>query len=292
MLFNSGQEKNKIFFSHCQGHSKKPLEIYMFIDPLCPECWALEPIIKKLQIQYGRFFTLRHIISGKIAALNVTKRKKPEKLAEAWEKTGSRSGMSCDGNIWFENPINSPYIASVAIKAAELQGRRAGIRFLRKMQEVLFLEKQNIAQESVLIEIAKEINLDVDLFQTDLHSPSAIKALQCDLKITSEMEVTEIPTLAFFNQRVEDEGLKVTGYYSYDLYEQVLFEMLEDIPRPSENPPLEVFLHYYKFVASKEIAVVYNMTMDEVEKEMKKFILARKAERVPVKHATFWRYIE
>ena len=32
---------------HCHGSDKKPIEIYMFIDPLCPECWALEPIIKK-----------------------------------------------------------------------------------------------------------------------------------------------------------------------------------------------------------------------------------------------------
>lgn len=32
------------------------MEIYMFVDPLSPECWALEPAIKKLKIRYGRFF--------------------------------------------------------------------------------------------------------------------------------------------------------------------------------------------------------------------------------------------
>ena len=38
-----------------------------------------------------------------------------------------------------------PCLSSVSIKAAELQGRKAGIRFLRKLQEMLFLEKQNIS---------------------------------------------------------------------------------------------------------------------------------------------------
>jgi predicted DsbA family dithiol-disulfide isomerase len=50
---------------HCFGSDKKPVEIYLFIDPICPECWALEPILKKLQIEYGRYFSIKHVLSGK-----------------------------------------------------------------------------------------------------------------------------------------------------------------------------------------------------------------------------------
>ena len=52
----------------CHCNDQKPLEIYMFFDPLSAECWALEPILKKLKIEYGNYFTLRHILSGKIAS--------------------------------------------------------------------------------------------------------------------------------------------------------------------------------------------------------------------------------
>jgi predicted DsbA family dithiol-disulfide isomerase len=275
-------------FQHC-GSETKPLEIYLFIDPLCPECWALEPIIKKLHIEYGRYFTLKHVLSGKLATLNITKKYK--NIAQTWERTASRSGMSCDGSLWFENPISTPYSASIAIKAAELQGRRAGIRFLRKLQEVLFLEKQNICDPAVLIECAKSVQLDVDEFTRDLHSDSAAKAFQCDLKITSEMEVHEIPTLVFFNENIEDEGIKISGCYSYDIYVELIQEMLGFQPEPAPLPSLESFLHYFNFVATKEIAVVYNMTPNEVEKEMKKLQLKQKVEKVPVKFGTFWRYI-
>nr|WP_263328321.1 ClpXP adapter SpxH family protein [Neobacillus sp. Marseille-Q6967] len=275
-----------------QSSDKKPIEIYMFIDPLCPECWALEPIIKKLQVEYGRYFSIKHVLSGRIANLNLSTKKKYEVIAELWEKTASRSGMSCDGNLWLENPVASPYIVSIAIKAAELQGRRAGIRFLRKLQEVLFIEKQNISQIEVLKDCAQSVGLDVDEFESDLLSESAAKAFQCDLKITSEMEVYEIPTLVFFNENAEDEGIKITGPYPYEVYVQILEEMLSEQPVKAPPPPLETFLKFFKLVASKEIAVVYNMSISQVEREMKKLLLLKKVEQLPAKYGTFWRHVE
>jgi predicted DsbA family dithiol-disulfide isomerase len=273
------------------SYDKKPLEIYMFIDPLCPECWALEPILKKLHIEYGRYFSLKHVLSGRIANLNVSKRKNYEVMADLWEKTASRSGMSCDGSLWLENPVASPYIASIAIKAAELQGRRAGIRFLRKLQEKLFIDKQNISHFEILQACAENAGLDVEEFISDFHSESAAKAFQCDLKITNEMEVQEIPTLVFFNENAEDEGIKITGPYPYEVYVQILEEMLSEEPIKNQPPPLDAFLKYFKLVASKEIAVVYNMSISQVEREMKKLLLLQKVEQLPAKYGTFWRYV-
>jgi predicted DsbA family dithiol-disulfide isomerase len=285
-------DNHRIFSHHCHGIENKPIELYMFVDPLCPECWALEPVIKKLQIEYGRYFSLKHILSGNLTSLNLGSKKNYESVADLWEKTASRSGMSCDGSLWLENPISSPYLASMAIKAAELQGRRAGIRFFRKVQEVLFLEKQNVSDLDVLKECAISVGLDVDEFLSDIYSDIAAKAFQCDLKITSEMDVNETPALVFFNQHIEDEGIKITGCYPYEIYVQILEEMLQEKPERAEPPSLETFLKYYKLVASKEVAVVYNLSINEVEKEMKKLLLKQKVEQIPAKHGTFWRYKE
>ncbi|MGP4062051.1 ClpXP adapter SpxH family protein [Halobacillus litoralis] len=271
---------------------KRPIEIYVFIDPLCPECWSLEPFLKKLTIEYGRFFTIRPIISGKLASLHQNKMKKPENLKEAWDKTGSRTGMCCDGDVWLENPVSSPLATSLAVKAAELQGKKAGMRFLRKVQEYVFLEKQNISDEAVLIECAEKSRLDVKEFKNDLHSDAARRALQCDLKLAHEMEVDSTPTLVIFNESEEDAGLKITGSYSYEVYVKVLKEMLQKDPKPGIKPALEDFLHHYRFVANKEIAVVYDWTEQEAKREMKKLVLKQKVKEVPVKHGAFWQYIE
>ena len=181
--------------------------------------------------------------------------------------------MSCDGSLWLDNPISSPYLASIAIKAAELQGRKAGIRFLRKLQEMVFLNKQNISTFEVLRVCAENVGLDVNEFISDIHSNSAAKAFQCDLKITSEMEVTEIPTLVFFNENIEDEGIKITGHYPYEVYVQIIRGNVTRETRPINPSSVRSFLKHFDLVASKEIAVVYNKTIQEVEREIKKLTI-------------------
>lgn len=186
-----------------QPKQQKPLEIYTFIDPFCPECWAFEPILKKLQVEYGAYFRIRSIVAGRLQSWNVcreTKRGTARKgeLAVLWDRIANESGMSCDGDFWLENEWSSPYKASLAIKAAELQGPKAGTRFLRKMREHFFLEKQNITEEAVLFRCAETAGLDIDEFRRDLVSSGAEKALQCDLKTLSEMDVDVVPTFVFF----------------------------------------------------------------------------------------------
>ncbi|MBN8233731.1 DsbA family protein [Halobacillus kuroshimensis] len=270
---------------------KRPIEIYVFIDPLCPECWSLEPFLKKLTIEYGRFFTIRPVISGNLTSLQESYGRKAENLKKEWDHTGSRTGMCCDGDVWLENPVASPLATSLAVKAAELQGKKAGMRFLRKIQEYVFLEKKDISNEEVLIECAENSRLDVAEFKRDLHSDAARRALQCDMKLAGEMEVDSTPTIVIFNESEEDAGLKVTGLYSYDVYVKVLKEMLQKDPKPGVKPDLEDFLQHYRFVANKEIAVVYDWTEQEAKHEMKKLVLKQKVREVPVKHGAFWKYI-
>ncbi|MFU0788589.1 ClpXP adapter SpxH family protein [Virgibacillus proomii] len=269
---------------------QKPIEIYVFVDPLCPECWALEPFLKKLSTEYGRFFTIRPIISGHLSTLNKDQFDRPLKIKAIWEKTANRTGMCCDGDLWLENPVSYPWIASLAVKAAELQGKKAGKTFLRKIQESAFLYKQDISCEETLYACAKAANLDVEEFSSDLFSSSAKKAFQCDVKLTQEMEVDYIPTLVFFNQFTEGQGIKISGLYPYDIYVRVLREILEKQPIPSEKPMLEDFLSYYKTVGTKEIAVVYDWSMAKAEREMKKLQLKQKVTRIPVKYGDFWKY--
>ncbi|MRH43394.1 DsbA family protein [Aquibacillus halophilus] len=271
---------------------KKPVEIYVFIDPLCPECWSLEPYLKKLTIEYGRFFTIRPILSGQLTTLNKDKFDKPKQLKEIWEKTASRTGMSCDGDLWIDNPISFPWIASLAIKAAELQGKKAGRRFLRKIQEYLFLSKKDISKEEILFECAVDAKLDLDEFKNDLYSNSAKKALQCDLKLTKEMDVEYIPAMVFFNESEEEEGLKLSGLYPYDIYVKVLKQMLQKELAPANKPPIEDFLSHYDFVGTKEVSVVYEWSLEKTEKEMKKLRLKQTVEKVPVKYGSFWKYIK
>ena len=269
---------------------EKPLEIYVFIDPTCSICFELESIIKRLKLEYEHYFSLKYVFS-----------KNPE---EAYSNSSSpyqnlsslsftnRMGISCDENIWIHNPESSSYITPIAIKAAELQGKKAGYRFFKKVQEALFLDQESVTNKNTLLECARKADIDCEEFLRDVQSDSAIKAFQCDLKISYEMGVTDLPTLVFFNQKMEDEGIKVSGTYPYEIYVQILEEMLGFPPKAQSLPPLEDCIKDFQIIHTQEITFIYQMDKYEVEREMKKLQLKRMVERVLASDRTYWRYAE
>ncbi|WP_152657310.1 ClpXP adapter SpxH family protein [Oceanobacillus sp. CFH 90083] len=260
---------------------QKPIEMYVFIDPLCSECWALEPYLKKLYVEYGRFFTIKHVISGQLTALN------PNGL-------NKRKQKKQPGGVCFPNDhedLDYPWVPALAIKAAELQGKKAAKQFIRKIQETLFFDKQNICNEDVLLDCAFEAALDVEEFQKDLFSDTAKRALQCDLRLACEMEVDYTPTIVLFNQEVEDEGVKLSGLHPYDIYEFVLKEILQRTPIPSVKPSLIDYLQLQQTVGTKELSVIYDWSIDKTEKELKKLQFQQIVEKVTEKNESYWRYL-
>ena len=265
---------------------QKPIEMYVFVDPLCPECWSMEPYLKKLSIEFGRFFTIRPIISNHLRIID------KQKMCMSTKQLNRNLDAKEDRLTYVDNSIAFFPSVALAIKAAELQGNSAGRIFLRKIQENYFLKKENIYDTEILLRCAKESNLDILEFKKDLFSVPAKKAFQGDIKITKEMKVKETPTIVFFNQVIEDEGVKISGLNSYDIYVHILKEMLQRDPLPAEKPPLEDFLEYYGVASIKEISFVYDWTDAETTKAMIKLQLKRKVKRMPGKDDMFWKYVK
>ncbi|MFZ2463153.1 MAG: ClpXP adapter SpxH family protein [Caldibacillus thermoamylovorans] len=280
-------DKNRYDFnlSSLISGSDRPLEMYLFIDPLCSDCFALEPIIKKLQFEYGHYFSLTYVLSGKLTDLNSGPRKS---ITKKLEKTVRRKCIDCD-DIQADLNLTSPFLASIAVKAAELQGKKAGIRFLRKLQEYFYLKGEDITELNTLIKCAHDSLLDVDEFYKDIHSESTSHAFQCDLKISNEMDVTETPTIVFFNNNVEEEGLKLAGVNPYEVYIEIMTDILGERPVSNSLPPLLSFIRYHEIVSTDDIAFVYDLPHLQVELEMKKLLLQQVVERIHTEHGTFWR---
>jgi predicted DsbA family dithiol-disulfide isomerase len=259
-------------------HGKKPIEIYVFIDPFSEVCWSLQTYLKKLAMEYGRFFTFRTIVSSQLSVLTREQLNSRIEYYASEEKSRSYS-------------VSHPWITSLAMKAAELQGKKAGKCFLNRIQESLFLEKQNISELGVLLECASDAKLDMQEFEKDIFSNSAKNAFQCDLRLTNEMNVDHLPTMVFFNQMEEDHGIKVSGLYPYEVYELVLSEILSYHPIPSTKLPLEDFVNHFAAVGTKELAMIYDWPLDKTKREMKKLQFKQKVEMVPNDHGVYWKAI-
>ncbi len=263
----------------------RPLEVYLFFDPLCSDCYAMNPILKKLQIEYGHYFRLKYVLCGKLKSLNTVKRNVTLKRTMVHPRY-----VDCSQPGLKQIKVSSPYTASIAVKAAELQGKKAGIRFLKKLQEYFYLREKDITSLNVLINCAREASLDVDEFLKDLYSKSTFYAFQCDLKITKEMEVTETPTLVFFNNNVEEAGIKLAGVNPYEIYVDVLTEVLGEFPVSHSLPPLASFIRYHNIVSTEDLAFIYDRPHFNIELELKKLALQQIVKRIETTKGTFWKY--
>lgn len=247
----------------------RPLELYVFIDPACNDCWFLQPILRRLQIDYERYFTLRVVLRTPLPSLNV----------------------SCDRHVQNDEGFcqSHPAYPSIAIKAAEFQGKRAGLRFVSKLFEYSYLKRMKVNSFSVLVEIAQAIHLDVDEFVRDFTSKNVQRALQIDLYMAKEMQVESAPSFVFFNENIEDEGLKISGLYSYDIYEQIIEELIGESIYPDTPPALNELFNRFDTLATKEIAEIYRISEKSAERELKKQLLQQRVERIATQDITLWR---
>ncbi|WP_010302034.1 DsbA family protein [Kurthia senegalensis] len=249
----------------------KPIELYVFVDLLHPDSWHLQTIIRRLQISYGHYFTIRYILSTELSSLNVACQK--------------RNGCPVGDDF---TDVSHPVLPSVAVKAAELQGKKAGSRFLRKLQEYVLMDEKDVCLSSTLNEIAEHCRLDMVEFHSDFRSMEASRAFQNDLCVTREMEVNEVPSLVFFNENIEDEGLKVSGAYSFDVYEHILQEMLDDTLIAQDPPTLEDLFRRYETLSTKEVAEIYEIPEKLAERELKKRMLQQKVARLVCQRTSLW----
>lgn len=103
------------------------------------------------------------------------------------------------------------------------------------------------------------------------------------------MEVDTFPTVVFFNENIEDEGIKISGTYPYDIYVQILQEMLNASPKRQDPPGLDKLLNRFHSLTTKEIADYYGLTMQQAECELKKLLLRQEVERIVLPNLVVWR---
>ncbi|SIT68773.1 Predicted dithiol-disulfide isomerase, DsbA family [Edaphobacillus lindanitolerans] len=245
----------------------KPLELYVFIDPGDDLCWNLIPVLRRLQVEYDRYFTYRVIM-------------KVSKVAQRGIPYAIETGMLQAAH---------PALPAVAIKAAEFQGKRAGFKFLSKLFDYRFLKGRDVSTPETLIEIAGRIGIDIDEFIQDFRSVNAAKSFQCDLYISREMEVDNAPSFVFFNNNFEDEGLMVEGVHDYEIYVKVLEELLGEQMDKAVPPSLDELFKRFDSLTTNEIAAIYKVNIRTAERELKKRLLQRRVECVPFSGTKLWR---
>ena len=155
-------------------------------DPACPWSWALEPVVRKLMVDFGAGLDWTFVMGG----LGRSLAREPAARAgriEEWLRVSDETQAPLDPLLWVDGPITSTYPACMAAKAAGEQADDRGYRYLRRLREALMCERRKLDHLEALIEESRAAGLDVERFRINLRSNAITEAFATDLERTGAL---------------------------------------------------------------------------------------------------------
>jgi len=239
------------------------LTIMYFTDPICSTCWIAQPILRRLEIEYGVYLKFEYHMGGLLPSWKDYARgeiKTPIDAAIHWAKVNDSQNMILDGDVWIEDPLHSSYPPSIAFKAAQLQDNDKAITFLRRLKEFVFLEKRNITRWKIIENAALTSGLDAALLKKDIEI-NGPKLFIEDLVLTKEMEVVMFPTFFFLQNGIIKNTIK--GFENYEVFEEIIKKLLPNVKKKTERlSPVAVFSRFHN-MTEDEYAFVTHTTIEE-----------------------------
>lgn len=269
----------------------KPLKILYFTDPICSTCWLIQPILRKLKLEYDDYLDIDYKMGGLLPSWKDYNKgiiKTPSDAAKHWEDMSSLYNTPLDGDVWFEDPLNSSYPPSIAFKAAQLQSKDKAILFLRRIKEMVFLEKKNITKRKFIVNAALNCGLDSAVLLRDIQI-KAIDLFKEDLELAQAYGIKSFPTL-FFSK---DSHKKITlkGIQSYEKFEEIIKEFIPDVVKKKiEIDPLSLF-KLYNIMTEEEFSFLMNLDKETTHKLLLSLYKNGEIEKVESKNGFVWKYI-
>jgi putative protein-disulfide isomerase len=278
-------QKNKE--DEIKTETKKPIKIVYFTDPICSSCWGIEPQLRRLKLEYGANFEIEYRMGGLLKdwSYNSGGISKPGDVAHHWDEVSLYYEMPIDGDVWLEDPLASSYPASIAFKAAQIQNKEKAIQYLRRIREMVFLEKKNIAKFEILQKAALEVGLDTEKFKAD-YEGTAKELFYEDLEVTRKYGVRGFPTLFLSNQK--NNQVVINGFQPYQNFENAILQLYPDAEKTAINKGYSYLFGKHATLTTKEYAVLSNVSTREAEKILSEMAHQNKLKKITSKNGNLW----
>lgn len=267
---------------------KKPLRLLYFTDPICSSCWGIEPQLRKLKLEYGDYFDIEYRMGGLLQAWDSYGGRDvsgPTSVAQHWEEASAFYQMPIDGDVWLEDPLNSSFPPSVAFKAAQMQGEEKSLIFLRRIKEMVFMEKKNIGKWQNLQLAAEQSGLDVDQFKNDFEN-KAKSLFEEDLQLKSQLGVRGFPSIFFTDE--EGNRFLVYGSKPYEKYEEALLKLYPEAEKQEIDTEPNTLFKKYPSYTSKEFAELSGKSLLDAEKTLNELVKNGTIKKQDSKNGPLW----
>lgn len=267
--------------------TEKPVKVIYFTDPICSSCWAIEPQLRKLKLEYGDSLTIEYRMGGLLPdwSYNSGGISKPSDVAHHWDEVSVYYDMPIDGDVWLEDPLDSSYPPSIAFKAAQMQDNEKAVLFLREIREMVFLQKKNITKWEHLETAAKKVGLDAEQLKTDMNGKAKV-LFEEDLALAKSYGVRGFPTFFFLDK----SGNKETVYGSkpYALYEKAVLTMCPTAVKSEYGKNWEALFSKYHSLTAKEFSELSGVSRTESEQQLNELVAKASLEKQTTKNGAIW----
>lgn len=270
------------------ANAAKPVRIIYFTDPICSSCWGIEPMLRRLKLEYSEVVDIEYHMGGLLPSWEVYNSggiSKPSDVAHHWDEVSVHYEMPIDGDVWLEDPLPSSYPPSVAFKAAQLQDQQKAVQFLRRIREMVFLEKKNITRWENLEKAAAQAGLNTEQFKLDFEG-NAQTLFQEDLALGRSLNVRSFPTLIYTD--AEQQKLVLKGVRPYEHFEQTLLALFPDALKKEYDKSPDALFRYYPTLTTKEFAVLAHVTMEDAEKTLNTLLANGAIKMFKTKNGPLW----
>lgn len=170
-------------------------ELFLFVNPLGRNCYTCQQEVLKLI----------DLVTSNID-LHILPFHNQRLVEDYMQQLGIKKTNLQERNYIFQ----SVYRASLAYKAACMQGKRLGRYFLMRLQDTINGDISKFSEEFA-IDLAKDVGLDVEIFQQDMRSDFVKQLFLKDQKTAIDMSVESTPSIVIY-EYVTGEARLLEGY--------------------------------------------------------------------------------
>jgi putative protein-disulfide isomerase len=172
--------------------------LYYVHDPMCSWCWAFRPVLARIVGALPTGVPLVRLLGG-LAPDSDQPMPRPlqEYLQTTWHTIQQRvPGTAFNFDFWSRcRPRRSTYPACRAVIAARQQGAVFEPAMILAIQQAYYLRARNPSDDTTLIALAGELELDQGRFARELNDPATHRQLTQEISFAQSIGAEGFPSL-------------------------------------------------------------------------------------------------
>ncbi|WP_196139347.1 DsbA family protein [Aliikangiella sp. G2MR2-5] len=260
---NSSTDGFRIDGLETDATQPRKINVIFVTDPICSHCWAIEPVWRRLTLNYE--INVRYIHGGLLPGWKNfgdpgNGISKPEDVIPHWQQVAAHYGQPIDPSVWINDPIDNSYVlCQAAITVRQLRPELESV-FVRLMREQIFLFGKNPSKIELLTRLVSDLGLNTELFFETLDSQNLKHTFSLEQAEMVRLGAKGFPSLLFLGDSISS----LSGSRSYLQLEAAIASMGSRKPARKNLSNIEKLAAFNSWT-SQEASEVFQLSISEVE---------------------------